>query len=98
MDLDKMKDNKTKPEIKIISYYVPPKVRLKHRLKRVVRKKAMLSKQMREAEEMYFRDRTITRETYNTLIKDYELQMVKLDNAERALNNMIKRKAKSKIA
>lgn len=78
----------------IVSTFVTQRVRLASRLKRITREKEEISKLKREAETKYFRDGSISRETYDTLVKDYERRKAELEKEERVLRTKVKRKAK----
>jgi len=79
----------------VVSTFVTRRVRLAGRLKRITREKAELSKLKREAETKYFRDGSISRETYDTLVKDYERRKSELEKDERVLQARVKRKVKA---
>jgi len=79
----------------VVSTFVTRRVRLASRLKRITREKTELSKLKREAETKYFREGSISRETYDTLVKDYERRKVELEKDERVLQARVKRKVKA---
>ncbi|MFQ6129440.1 MAG: OmpL47-type beta-barrel domain-containing protein [Candidatus Hadarchaeaceae archaeon] len=76
----------------IVSVFVTRRVRFASRLKQIKRKKAELLKLKRRAEMRYFHEGTISRETYDALIKDYERRRAKLENEQSLL--LAKRKRK----
>ncbi|TKJ25750.1 MAG: hypothetical protein CEE41_03665 [Hadesarchaea archaeon B3_Hades] len=79
----------------VVSTFVTRRVRLASRLKRITREKAELSKLKLEAETKYFREGSISRETYDTLVKDHERRKAELEKDERVLQARVKRKVKA---
>lgn len=77
----------------VISVIVTRRVRLASRLKRIKRKKAELLKLKRKAEMRYFHEGTISRNTYDALVEDYERRKAKLENEQSLLLAKLKRKS-----
>jgi len=76
----------------VVSTFIIRRVRLAGRLKRITREKAELLKLKREAETKYFRDGSISRDTFDTLIEDYERRKAELEKEERVLQAKVKHK------
>ena len=76
----------------VVSTFIIRRVRLAGRLKRITREKAELLKLRREAETKYFRDGSISRDTFDTLIEDYERRKAELEKEERVLQAKVKHK------
>lgn len=78
----------------VVSVFVARRVRSASSLKRIKRKKAELLKLKRKAEMRYFHEGTISRDSYDALIEDYERRRAKLENEQSLL--LAKRKRKRK--
>ncbi len=77
----------------VVSTFVIRKARRAGRLKRIKKEKAQLPKMKREAETKYFKDGSISRDTYDAMVKDYQRRKAELEKEER----MLKVKAKPKV-
>ncbi len=78
----------------VVTIFATRKIRLSGRLKRITREKAEILKLKREAEVKYFREGSISRDTFDALIKDYERRKAELEKEERVLQAKVKRKVK----
>ena len=78
----------------VVSVFVARRVRVANRFTQIKRKKAELLKLKRKAEMRYFHDGTISRDSYNALIEDYERRKAKLENEQSLLQAKSKRKRK----
>lgn len=76
----------------VVSTFVIRRTKLAGRLKKIKKEKAQLPRLKREAETKYFKDGSISRETYDTMVKDYQRRKADLKKEER----MLRTKAKSK--
>jgi hypothetical protein len=76
----------------VSSAFLVRRVKLVSRLERVRRERRGVARLMREAEIKYYREGSITRDTFEELMRGYEKRAAELEGEERILKAKVKRK------
>ena len=74
--------------------FVQRRLRVASRLRQIRKEKAELPKLKRQAEIKYFKEGSISRETYDKLIEEYERRRAELEREERLLLEKLKRRSR----
>ncbi|MFH1821890.1 MAG: hypothetical protein ABH852_05585 [Methanobacteriota archaeon] len=77
----------------VVTTFVVRRTKRAGKLERIKKEKAQLPKLKREAETKYFKDGSISRDTYDAMVKDYQRRKSELEKEER----MLKAKAKPEV-
>jgi hypothetical protein len=80
----------------VVSAYVVQKARFVGRLERVRKEKREVIRLMKEAETKYYREGSITRDTFDELMRGYEKRAAELEREERVLKARVKKVRKRK--
>ena len=75
----------------VASVFVTRKVRLSGRLKRIGKEKREIIKLMKEAETKYYKEGSITRDTFDELMRGHEKRAAELEKEERVLKAKVKK-------
>jgi len=80
----------------IVTTFAFQRMRVASRLKQIKKEKAELPKLKRQAEIKYFKEGSISRETYDKLIAEYERRRAELEKEERLLRERAKREVRKR--
>lgn len=81
----------------VASAFVTRRVRLAGRLKRITKEKREINRLMKETETRYYKEGSITRDTFDELIRGYEARMAELNKEEGVLKAKVKKVKKGKV-